>query len=343
MASVVSSDTILLSRTPPGCGVDIRPALGGQSPVTRHDSISSLLGGNGSKLDLIRRQQAGELIHNRPQPQNLGPSAFTGTASRSTDLEPSANECLEFALPRPLAKSGPKNLPPVWQGTDDFLASKRLPIKHTQFDSSWNRVRQAELSQDAVATFAGLTRGKVTWSTLAAVNSWANARIRYVEDRDLYGRADYWATADTTLLRGAGDCEDIAIAKMQMLAAMGMPRSDMYLTIAKDLARNADHAVLVVKLDQSYWLLDNSTNDLLDARHSNYYRPIFSFRGGEKWLHGYTNVAEEPSPNQLAQTQFAVVTGVVQGITRTLANNGANRLQRSVIASSNALRIGLIR
>jgi predicted transglutaminase-like cysteine proteinase len=61
----------------------------------------------------------------------------------------------------------------------------------------------------------------------------------------------------------------------------------MYLTIARDLARNADHALLIVKQDGRYWVLDNSTNQLLDARESNDYRPILSYSSSGKWLHGY--------------------------------------------------------
>lgn len=126
-------------------------------------------------------------------------------------------------------------------------------------------------------------------ATLAAVNAWANARIRFVEDKVLYGKADYWANASTTLKRGAGDCEDIAIAKMQVLAALGLARDDMSLIIARDLVRKADHALLVVRMDGKNWVLDNSTNQLLDARSSYDYRPIMSFSSSGKWLHGYSS------------------------------------------------------
>jgi predicted transglutaminase-like cysteine proteinase len=127
----------------------------------------------------------------------------------------------------------------------------------------------------------------VTRERIAAINAWTNGTVRYVEDRDLYGQADYWASARTTLKRRAGDCEDIAIAKMQLLAAMGVPRSDMYLTIARDLARNADHAMLVVRFEGEHLLLDNATDEVLDASGSYDYRPILSFNTAQKWLHGY--------------------------------------------------------
>src|SRR5690606_30186376 len=113
------------------------------------------------------------------------------------------------------------------------------------------------------STVSGLSRLAPDMAALAAVNSFANSRIRYVEDKMLYGKADHWAGAKSTLKAGAGDCEDIAIVKMQLLAAIGVPRSDMYLTIARDLARNADHALLVVKINGQTWLLDNATDKIL--------------------------------------------------------------------------------
>lgn len=172
-------------------------------------------------------------------------------------------------------------------GSDDFLSSKRLPVSHTTFDAAWVRVQAGTLPRGAVRRALGSANQAVTRDHIAAINAWTNSTVRYVEDRDLYGRSDYWANARATLKRRAGDCEDIAIAKMQLLAAMGVPRDNMYLTIARDLARNADHAMLVVKFDGQHLLLDNATNDLLDASRSYDYRPILSFSTAQKWLHGY--------------------------------------------------------
>jgi len=178
----------------------------------------------------------------------------------------------------------------VWEGSEDFLASKRLTVSHTSFDASWRRVNAEKLTTSAASGLSRLTSSRVSISTLTAVNAWTNAKIRYVEDSVLYGRPDYWAGARTTLSRKAGDCEDIAIVKMQILAAAGVKKSDMYLTIARDLVRNADHAMLIVKLDGRHWLLDNSTNELLDASTSHDYRPIMSFSADRKWLHGYSRL-----------------------------------------------------
>ncbi len=192
---------------------------------------------------------------------------------------------VRVALPAP--RHGAVPLLPVPASPDTILASKRLAIRNTPFDRDWNRVRGSGLGRSTVSSVIGQHRGKPGLTALSAVNSWANSQIRYVEDRQLYGQADRWATASETLRRRAGDCEDIAIVKMQLLAAQGVARSDMQLVIARDLVRGADHAVLVVRIGEQSWLLDNATDQVLDASLSYDYRPIMSFSQGNKWIHGY--------------------------------------------------------
>lgn len=273
------------------CDTRLAPAFGSVQRVSAaaaFDKSAAILGGHSSRLAMIQRQQGGDTrlasAAQWPVP-NLGGAR---QSSISQDCQQLASVSVRSFVTRSYT-GGPAKVSPALDN-DDFLASKRLAVSHTNFDSSWRRVSDQRLSPGAAKGMARLKSGSATTSTLAAVNAWTNAKIRYVEDSVLYGRADYWAGAKTTLKRGAGDCEDIAIVKMQLLAAAGISRSDMYLTIARDLVRNADHAVLIVKLDGRHWLLDNSTNALLDASQSHDYRPIMSFSADHKWLHGYSQL-----------------------------------------------------
>ena len=265
-----------------GCGAGLDPRLG-QPAAQGPAKSAAILGGQVSQLDLIRQQQAGG-----------GGNAIASAAASTvpgTGLAPAAApmNCQRLALPSsPLSGFQPGlRRSPVPADPDDFLGSRRLVVRKTAFDSAWNRVSHEGLSRGYVTALMGSTPGTPTTSTLATVNAWSNARIRYEEDSKLYHRADYWASAGATLKRGAGDCEDIAIAKMQILAALGVPRADMYLTIARDLDRRADHALLIVKLDGRYWLLDNATDRLLNGSQSYDYQPVLSFNSSQKWLHGY--------------------------------------------------------
>lgn len=275
------------------CPASIAPAVGfaAAQPVPAQTKSAAILGGQVSQLDLIRQQQAAAL-------QPAATLALSGTlepaAGPSFSPFPRSASCAQpgfVTAIKPLAPApqlGAAVLQPaVPTSPDNFLASKRLPIRKTGFDKDWNRVRGGGLSASVAARLTESGRAAPTMSTLAAVNSWTNAKVRYVEDRELYGKADYWASASETLRRGAGDCEDIAIAKMQLLAALGVRRDAMFLTIARDTVRAADHAVLVVQMGDKAWMLDNATDRVLDASESYDYRPIVSFSQNQRWIHGY--------------------------------------------------------
>ncbi|MEO6153113.1 MAG: transglutaminase-like cysteine peptidase [Croceibacterium sp.] len=179
---------------------------------------------------------------------------------------------------------------PMAPASGDILASKRLAIRHTMFDADWQRVRSERISPARYARALG-SAPQAPATALGRVNAWVNHNIAYVEDRALFGKADYWAGAVRTLKLRQGDCEDIALTKMQLLAAAGIPRDDMVLTIARDLVRGADHAILMVKQDGRYVMLDNATDTVLDASAANDYRPVLSFGQHQAWLHGYQPAA----------------------------------------------------
>jgi predicted transglutaminase-like cysteine proteinase len=283
MPMAVTSALAAVDSCPADAAAVPSPAMPAQSKA------AALLGGQASQLELMRQQQAGAApvaarfaSSGVPEPgagAELAPGIGNPGCSAGFGLS------VRTALPAPRYGTAP--LLPAAASPDTILASKRLAIRNTPFDREWNRVRGSGLTKSVVSAAVGRGRGKPGLTAIAAVNTWANTTIRYVEDRELYGQADRWATAGETLRQGAGDCEDIAIVKMQLLASQGVSREDMQLVIARDLVRGADHAVLVVRLGNRNWLLDNATDQVLDASPSYDYRPIMSFSAGKKWIHGY--------------------------------------------------------
>lgn len=286
--SVPASATTLTLLAPFGA-FQARPACAPVAAVpgslgSGQSKASAILGGGMSQLERIAAQQAVTALPATP-PASAGTATAIGWRP-----EPAAGgaSCAGLALPQ-------RNDLPYGQmqgaiaSPDDYLGSRRLAVRHTAFDRQWDRVRHGGVSGSFVrqAVAAGRTDGSNDQALLQAVNTWTNRHVRYAEDSKLYGRADYWAGAQATLERGAGDCEDIAIAKLALLGELGVPRSDIFLTIARDRARNADHALLVVKRGNRYWLLDNGTDRILDASNSYDYQPIMSFSGDRKWLHGF--------------------------------------------------------
>lgn len=141
-------------------------------------------------------------------------------------------------------------------------------------DGPWNAL---------VRRIAGMPRR----DQLTAVNTWVNRQLASGYDEDIYGRDDYWASIEEAFARKRGDCEDFAIAKMQLLEAAGISRSDLYLVVLKDESRAIDHAVLAVRDGETLWVLDSVGDQLRRSEQVLGYRPIMTFSSGHAWVHGY--------------------------------------------------------
>ena len=199
----------------------------------------------------------------------------------------------------------------VLSGRPDVFGSVALKVGHTPLDARWHSVEHAPVTGSA-AHFAQSVKGDARMKQLEAVHWYVNRRVQFTDDYRRFGRADVWSTANETLRSGRGDCEDFAIAKMQMLRAAGFPDRDLYLVILRDLVRRADHAVLVARASGRMVVLDNGTDEVLDTDRISDYRPILTFASYGEWTHGYRigspvmNVAaneEAPAPVAPADDQ----------------------------------------
>jgi len=120
---------------------------------------------------------------------------------------------------------------------------------------------------------------------LEKVNAFMN-KIPYGEDIDIWGVADYWATPVEFLGRGAGDCEDYAIAKYFTLRTLGIPDQKLRVTYVKAMRLDRTHMVLtyVNKPGDEPLVLDNLDKSIKPASERNDLIPIFSFNGTELWM-----------------------------------------------------------
>lgn len=176
---------------------------------------------------------------------------------------------------------------------DSELGTLAIPVDTTRFDERWARVRRAPAVRlmQAQLDRAAVTPGLGEATMLERVNLWVNRQIAYADDERNYRQRDFWATADETVARGSGDCEDYAILKMHMLRAAGIDGDRMKLVLLRDLAINADHAFLMVRSQAGWVVLDNMTDRIYDGRQANAVRPIMSFSGDRRWIHGYRDAA----------------------------------------------------
>jgi predicted transglutaminase-like cysteine proteinase len=175
---------------------------------------------------------------------------------------------------------------PISSDRPNVFNSVALSVGRSPLDARWHQVAGAGVS-GAPGAFGASLRGHGVIAKLEAVNSYVNARVRFTDDRVQFGVTDRWLTATETLTRGRGDCEDFAIAKRALLRAAGVADKDLYLVVLKDLTRRADHAVLVVRAEGRFLVLDNGTNRIVDSSDLFDYKPVLTFTAGRTFTHGY--------------------------------------------------------
>lgn len=177
-------------------------------------------------------------------------------------------------------------------------------FRFSDFDDmpQWNRVLRdmAGLEQARVACDeAGDCPGKrfAFWrdavSALAdedtsfkinAVNRIINRIVPYGEDREIYGRSDYWAAPREFLARG-GDCEDFAILKYVSLRELGVPEENMRIVSLRDTENNIDHAVLMVRHEGETHILDSNYLLVRQEDELPQYEPRVSVNTQYRWMH----------------------------------------------------------
>ncbi|SHO42525.1 transglutaminase-like cysteine peptidase [Desulfopila aestuarii] len=117
------------------------------------------------------------------------------------------------------------------------------------------------------------------------VNRFFN-QLRFVNDKKLWGKSDYWATPVEFLSRGAGDCEDFALAKYFTLKALGVEEEKLNMTYVKALELNQAHMVVTYYAVPNAipLVLDSLVSDIQPATSRKDLLPVYSFNGTGLWL-----------------------------------------------------------
>jgi len=267
----VSIGTLCAAISATGTHASSLPAY---RPVSQMMSKSAaILGGQPSALEAVLSRQ-GAAYSFSPAPL---PAFVTFRPTIASSAPPQSVEMPQFAA----------------SGRPDVLGTVALRLKGSRLDGKWRSVNHSPVHGRAFQ-FARNLRADTPLQRLEGVNRYVNRAVEFVSDSRQYGRTDVWATASETLRRGKGDCEDYAIAKLQMLRAAGFNDQDLYLVVARDLVRRDDHAVLVARANNSLYVLDDSTDRLLDGNRANDYRPIVTFASNGVWTHGYRVASRKP-------------------------------------------------
>ncbi|MFJ2710452.1 cysteine protease LapG [Pseudomonas sp. NPDC087346] len=194
---------------------------------------------------------------------------------------------VRFAIPRIVR----------WFGCALLLAGLMLGGLHADWDFS-------AISRKATALYGPLGAGQQridAWQNLLAtqkqvseveklkvVNLFFNKQMRYVEDIDLWGQVDYWETPIEALWKGAGDCEDYAIAKYFSLRHLGVSSDKLRITYVKALRQNRAHMVLTYYSSPEAMplVLDSLIDQIQPASQRTDLLPVYSFNAEGLYLPG---------------------------------------------------------
>jgi predicted transglutaminase-like cysteine proteinase len=124
-----------------------------------------------------------------------------------------------------------------------------------------------------------------TEQKLEQVNRFFN-HLEFVDDASHWGREDYWATPEETLISNGGDCEDFTIAKYFTLKQLALPEQQMRLIYVKSLTLNQPHMVLgyYAHPQADPLLLDNLIDAIVPAAQRPDLVPVYSFNSEGLWL-----------------------------------------------------------
>lgn len=91
-----------------------------------------------------------------------------------------------------------------------------------------------------------------------------------------------WTSPLAALTGGVGDCKQFAVVKYAALADAGLAMDDVRLLIVQPKSKSETHAVVAVRFDRRWVILDNGTQVLADSNDLHgVYRPLYSldYRG----------------------------------------------------------------
>lgn len=138
---------------------------------------------------------------------------------------------------------------------------------------------------------------------LSRINTFFNRRLRFDDDIQVWKEADYWATPLETLARGAGDCEDFAIAKYASLLAAGVPSERLRLIYVRARIGGSQSKLSQAHMVVGYYptpdaeplILDNLVSEIRPAGRRPDLFPIFSFTSEGLWVQGANTSSADPT------------------------------------------------
>lgn len=169
-----------------------------------------------------------------------------------------------------LGSSGNTSLDAKWRNLNKSLAREQSILQRCREDAA-----TCPAAARAFLSIVDRAENRSGRARIAEINRSINLGIRAVSDSEQYGIRDLWATPLQMFASRAGDCEDLAIAKYAALRKLGYAETDLRLIIVNDNVAGDIHAVMAVRHDQHWLILDNRTLEIKDEASHLTFEPLF--------------------------------------------------------------------
>jgi predicted transglutaminase-like cysteine proteinase len=200
----------------------------------------------------------------------FGPAGLAAaTPDSSGASEPTARSAEPFGLFAATLSFG--GLREKWLAVERRLDDERVQLALCDGDRE-RCVSPAALQLLAIVDNARAREGR---ARLGEINRAINLAIRPMSDLAQWGEIDVWSSPLVTFTRGAGDCEDYAIAKFAALRLAGVAQEDLRIVVMRDTIRGEAHAVAMARLDGHWLTLDNRHMAMVEDIYVRNYRPLF--------------------------------------------------------------------
>lgn len=157
---------------------------------------------------------------------------------------------------------------------------------------AWSQMLQSEINAPAP-------------EQLNAVNHFFNQQLTFQDDTRIWRQTDYWATPVESLIKGAADCEDYALAKYFSLRHLGIPSEKLRITYVKALSQNQAHMVLTFYSSPTAepLVLDNLIGDIRPASQRKDLLPVYAFNAEGLYLPGANGGQRSSDSKKLSRWQ----------------------------------------
>jgi predicted transglutaminase-like cysteine proteinase len=204
----------------------------------------------------------------RPDDRGLAPSAVFAPSRK------------DHGQPRPSALGEPFGLQIMSASTNELSAkwgALQSQLRSDEATLAMCRSDENECPAAARAFLRIIEQGRTRQgrARIGEINRAVNLIIKPMSDWAQHGIDDVWSAPLATFATGAGDCEDYAIAKYLALRESGTVADDLRLVIVRDIRRGVLHAVVAVRFDGEWLILDNRHLALVSAAEVRHYSPLF--------------------------------------------------------------------